>query len=109
MRFFVPFTNNLRHAEELYRKLRDQLTADGSSLSERRIYRLKYEQEGHQQNAAVGSDRQHGFGHGPVLAIFESDNGVHYICTAKEGGLAAEPHPMPSSTVREVEEFSAEA
>ena len=106
MRFFIPSANDPHQGEELYRKIREQVAAAAGWISDRRVYRLKFNDAGHRQIAVVGSDR-HCFGNGPVLAIFEGPNGVHYVCTKKNGNFEAEPHPIPSATIIESEDFSA--
>ena len=108
MRFFVPSVNDSRQAEELYHQLRDKVTASGEAISDKRIYRLKYRQEGHPETLVVGSDR-HNFGGGPIVAIFEGANGTHYICTQRASAADAEAHPLPSSAIVEEENFSAMA
>lgn len=75
MRFFVPSTNESRHAEEAYHAIRDQIATFIGPLTNKRIYRLKYDHNGQRQSVVVGSDR-HGFGNRPVIAIFEGADGV---------------------------------
>ncbi|MDQ2776285.1 MAG: hypothetical protein M3Y57_15410 [Acidobacteriota bacterium] len=106
MRFFVPATTNSRQAEEVYRNVREHVAATIGSMSERRIYRLKYSEDGQTHTALVGSDR-HPFGTQPVIAILEGVNGAHYICTQKSGAFEVDPHPVSSNTIIEAEEFSA--
>ena len=106
MRFFLPFANDSRHAEERYRTIRDRVAASMGPVSDRRIYRLKFKQEGRQRTAIVGSDR-HGFGTQPVLAIFEGSDGILYVFTQKSGLFDGEPHPVGRSEVVEAEDFSA--
>jgi len=106
MRFFIPSANDPGHAEELYCKIRDQVAASQGSVIDKRIYRLKYQDEGGPATVVVGSDR-HRFGAGPVLAIFEGADGTHYICTQKAAVSEAEPHALPSSAVVDAEAFSA--
>lgn len=105
MRFFVPSANDSRHAEELYRRLRDNVMASIGPVSDRRIYRLKFKQDDGQRTAAVGSDK-HGLGNAPVLAIFEGSDGVHYVCTQKSEPFDGEPHPIDRNAVIEAEDFS---
>ena len=106
MRFFVPSAGQSRQAEEAYQAIRDQIATFIGPLTEKRIYRLKYDANGHPQSAVVGSDH-HGFGNGPVIAIFESADGVYYVCTGRNGPYEAEPHPVHDSAVIDAEDFSA--
>ena len=106
MRFFVPTTNDLKHAEEEYNKIRNKVAASSGSIIDKRIYRLKYEYEGDRETVVVGSDR-HRFGTGPVVAILAAADGTHYVCTKRTLASEAEPHPLPSSAVIEAEDFSA--
>jgi hypothetical protein len=106
MRFFIPSTDDTRQAEEVYRKIREELAASVGSITEKRIYRLKLGSERGAQNVIVGSDK-HEFGSGPVLAIFEGTDGVHYICTQKRSVSEAEPHPVPTTAIIDREDFSA--
>ena len=66
MRFFIPSANDPTQAEEFYHKIRERVAASGGSLSEKRIYRLKYHHQEGPEIVVVGSDR-HKFGAGPVL------------------------------------------
>ncbi len=106
MRFFVPSANDPRDAEERYRRLRDRLAASIGPVSERRIYRLKFEHDGTKRIAMVGSDR-HGFGSAPVCAIFEGSDGSKYVLTQNGDAGDGEPHPIPPNQVIETEDFSA--
>ncbi|HEX4770445.1 MAG TPA: hypothetical protein VH351_06430 [Bryobacteraceae bacterium] len=106
MRFFIPAASQSREAEEAYKKIRDHLANVIGPITEKRIYRLKYHDNGHPQNALVGSDH-HGFGKGPVIAIFEGCDGMYYVCTQKNGMHEAELHPVHESAVVDAEDFSA--
>ncbi|MBV9155107.1 MAG: hypothetical protein JO097_02525 [Acidobacteriaceae bacterium] len=106
MRFFVPSANDLHQAEEMYRTIRERVAASAGPVKDRRIYRLKFKQEGTQHTALVGSDR-HAFGNQPVLAIFEGSDGVHYVCTQAGSASDGEPHPVDRNAVVEAEDFSA--
>jgi hypothetical protein len=108
MRFFIPSTTNTYEAENAYQKIRENILSSNEDISDRRIYRLKFEHDGNQRTAVVGSDR-HGFGEGAVLAIFERSDGCFYICTQKANQFEAEPHTVQTGAVIETEEFSASA
>lgn len=108
MRFFVPSVNDPKQAEEFYHKIRDRVAASGGSVVDKRIYRLKYQDESGPHTIVVGSDR-HKFGAGPVVAIFQDADGTHYICTQRGNASEAEPHTLPGSAVVEAEDFSASA
>jgi hypothetical protein len=106
MRFFIPTAGQSQEAEDAYQKLRDHVANFIGPITEKRIYRLKYDANGHPRDALVGSDR-HGFGKGPVMAIFEGCDGVYYVCTQDQRTDNAEPHPIHSSAVIDAEDFSA--
>lgn len=106
MRFFVPSIHESRQAEEAYQAIRDQIATFIGRLTDKRIYRLKYDYNGHPQSVVVGSDR-HAFGNRPVIAIFEGADGVFYVCTRRNGSYDAEPHPVHSSAIIDAESFSA--
>jgi len=106
MRFFVPAAGRSREAEEAYQKVRDHVATFIGPITEKRIYQLKYDGNGHPQSALVGSDR-HGFGKGAVVAIFEGCDGVYYVCTQKNSIYEAEPHPVHESAIIDAEDFSA--
>jgi hypothetical protein len=103
---FVPSVDESRQAEEAYQSIRDQIATFIGPLTDKRIYRLKYDNNGHPQSAVVGSDR-HTFGNRPVLAIFEGADGVYYVCTRRNGLYDAEPHPVHTSAVIDAEGFTA--
>jgi len=105
MRFFVPAAGAPREAEETYQRIRDHVATFIGPITEKRIYRLKYDGNGRPQSALVGSDH-HGFGKGPVLAIFEGCDGVYYVCTQKDGMHEPEPHSVHNSAVLDAEDFS---
>ena len=104
MRFFVPSAGDSQHAEEAYQKIRDQIATFIGPVTEKRLYRLKYDNNGCTENVLVGSDA-HCFGNAPVIAIFEGSDGVYYVCTKKDD--TAEPHPVHATAVIDTEDFSA--
>ena len=106
MRFFVPSANDLREAEEIYCKIRDRVLNSNGTITDKRIYRLKYQHQEGPETVAVGSDR-HRFGSDPVVAIFESSDGKYFICTQRDASSDVEPHALHSSAVVEAESFSA--
>ena len=108
MRFFVPLSKDPDHGEHVYKALRDRLTNSKEALSDRRIYVLKFQQEGKRQTIAVGGDF-HRFADGPVMAVFQGDvSSTYYVCTPKHGVFEGEPYPIQKDAgVEVVEEFSA--
>jgi len=104
MRFFIPHViNSDSHA--LYRRIRNNL--EPASLTDRRIYRIKFEQDGKVQNLAVG-DSFRSFGSEPVLAIVEAESG-YFVCTPHHGGIDGEPLVVPRDRALDVEVFTASA
>ena len=107
MRFFVPLSNGADDGERLYETLRDRLKQTKEAAVERRIYVLKFEQDGKRRTIAVG-DEFHMLTDGPVLAIFQGrDTSTYYVCTPKHGAFEGEPYAVPKNASLEVEEFSA--
>lgn len=106
MRFFVPSASESRESEQAYEKVRAHVATFIGPITAKRIYRIKYDDNGRAQSAQIGSDR-HSFGTGPVVAIFEAQDGDYYVCTQKNSSGDAEPHPIHGSAVIEAEEFSA--
>jgi hypothetical protein len=73
----------------------------------RRIYVLKFQEDGKRRTIAVG-DELHRLVDGPVIAIFEGNaTSTYYVCTPKHGGFEGEPYAIPKEAAVEVEEFSA--
>ena len=107
MRFFVPLSSDADHGERLYDMVCDRLKQNKEAARERRIYVLKFQEEGKRRTVAVG-DELHRESDGPVLAILQGgDTSTYYICTPKHGGFEGEPYAVPTDGHIEVEEFSA--
>jgi hypothetical protein len=104
MRFFIPAVIN-SNPNALYERIRTNL--EHSSLTNRRIYRIKFEQDGKVQNLAVGDSFRH-FGSEPVLAIVEAESG-YFVCTPHHGGIDGEPLNIPRHRALDVEAFTASA
>jgi hypothetical protein len=104
MRFFIPVVIN-HDPHRLYERIRSNL--EHSSLTDRKIYRIKFEQDGSVQNLAVGSSFRL-FGSEPVLAIVEGESG-YFVCTPHHGGIEGEPLMVPRERALEVEPFTASA
>jgi hypothetical protein len=107
MRFFVPLANDPRHSEDLYGKIRERLPDLDPGISAKRIYSLKFEHNGSFHRLVVGGHCQVLGDAGPVMAIFETREGEHYVCTPKRGAFEGEPFRIDRSSVSGVEEFSA--
>jgi hypothetical protein len=106
MRFFVPSAGDCEHAEEAYRKICDHIATFIGPITGKRLYRLKYDNNGCTENVVVGSDH-HCFGNAPVIAIFEGCDGVYFVCTQKNDTNEADPHPVHAGAVIDTEDFSA--
>jgi len=108
MRFFLPLSNDPGHAEQMYESIRRRLTQTREHPSERRIYPLKFHENGRRQTLAVGNELRLSTGGEPVIAILEgSGSSTYYVCTPKYGAFEGEPHAIASVGSVEVEEFSA--
>lgn len=110
MRFFVPLSNDPRHAEQRYRELRENVSGRTGPLAERRVYRLQFVSQGKRQTLAVG-DSFHALGGQPVLAIFASEQGsAYYVCTGAQGSSEArEPFVVSKEADPVAEEFTQSA
>jgi hypothetical protein len=107
MRFFVPLSNDVNHAEHLYEKVRDRVAQMKEAPAARRIYILKFDDEGKRRTIAVG-DEFHKLGDGPIIAIFQGNStSTYYVCTPKHGAFEGEPYQIENDAAIEVEEFSA--
>ena len=107
MRFFVPLANDPNHGEYLYSTVRDRLRNTREPAADRRIYVLKFHEEGKPRTIAVG-DEFHPSTDGPVMAILQGDaTSNYYVCTPKHGAFEGEPHAISKDASIEVEEFSA--
>ena len=107
MRFFVPLSNSPDHGERLYETIRDRLKQTKEGPAERRIYILKFQENGKHRSVAVG-EGFHQVIDGPVLAIFQGGaTSNYYICTPKHGAFEGEPYAIPKEATVGVEEFSA--
>lgn len=107
MRFFVPLSNDADHGERLYEIVRNRIRETAETPVERRIYVLKFQEEGKRRTIAVG-DAFHRMSDEPVLAILQGANtSTYYVCTPKHGAFEGEPYAVPRVQSIEVEEFSA--
>jgi hypothetical protein len=107
MRFFVPLSNDPDDGERVYETLRDRLKEIKEAPVERRIYVLKFQEEGKRCTVAVGDDAKQPI-NGPVMAIFQGDaTSTYYVCTPKHGAFEGEPYAIPGDAIVNVEEFSA--
>jgi hypothetical protein len=107
MRFFVPLSNDLNDGEDLYKKVSERLKQTKEPPAERRIYLLKFQEDGRRHTIAVGGDF-HRPEEGPVVAIFQGgDTANYYVCTPNHGVFEGEPYAIPKDANVEVEEFSA--
>ena len=54
MRFFIPGATDIEQGELMYMHTRDQLRRSGQHVTDRRICRLKFQQDGRTMNVFVG-------------------------------------------------------
>ena len=107
MRFFLPLSNDQVDGERLYHMVCDRLKQTREAPAERRIYVLKFEENGHHRTIAVG-DELHRFADGPVMAILQGGSTLtYYVCTPWHGGFEGEPYTVANDACVGVEEFSA--
>ena len=105
MRFFLPTVLDVSDTEALYQQIRDRV--GHACLTDRRIYRVKFEHDGRVQNLAVG-DSFRRLGGEPVLAIVEAGS-AFFVCTRHHGAVDGEPFRIPADRALEIEEFTAVA
>src|SRR3954452_6142436 len=105
MRFFVPAVLDVSDKEMLYQQIRERV--GHARLTGRRIYRVKFEQDGKTQSLAVG-DSFRRFGGEPVIAIIEADD-AYFVCTRQHGAIDGEPFRIPSNAALDIEVFTAVA
>jgi hypothetical protein len=106
MKFFLPGVKDPAQAEEIYAQIRGR--AKGLEISDRRIFRLEYKDEGKDWIAEVGrielvngQELRHG-----ELVIAILDAGVTYlVCTPNLGVLRGQPIMVPKNAVKSVMEF----
>lgn len=101
-RFFVPGANSYTTSEEIYEQIRSQVGAGrDAGLSDRRVYRMAYEQDGTHYEARVGEVEPRGGE--MVVAILESD--VFVICQRNRGKDGLQPLLVDPDSVRYIEDF----
>jgi hypothetical protein len=100
-------SNDADHAERLYEMVCNRLKESQEAPVERRIYVLKFQEEGKRRTIAVGGE-MHCESDGPVLAILQGGaTSTYYVCTPKRGAFEGEPYAVSTEKSVEVEEFSA--
>jgi hypothetical protein len=105
MRFFVPGTPDTGQAELMYIQTRDQLRRRGQHIADRRICRVKFQQDGHPMNVSVGdSFAQDGK---PVFAIFETERAFLILTSTYGPPPVDDPVQVPLEHVLDVEDFTA--
>ena len=102
MRFFFPPITDAEQAERFYSEVRALAMKKSSyPLTDRRIYSLRFLEEGRQEASATVGRLYRGE---TVIAIFESSE-PYYVCTHDRGVRYGDPYLVGPHQVTSVEEF----
>ncbi len=106
MKFFLPGVTDQEKAEQLYADIKQR--AQGLDISDKRIFRLIYQDEGKDWVAEVGrielvEGRELRYGE-VVIAILDAKV-TYLICTPNLGILRDKPIMVPKNAVKSVEYF----
>ncbi|CCF84889.1 hypothetical protein [Nitrolancea hollandica] len=106
MKFFLPGVTDQEKAEQLYADIKRR--AQGLDISDKRIFRLIYQDEGKDWVAEVGrielvEGRELRYGE-VVIAILDATV-TYLICTPNLGILRDKPIMVPKNAVTSVEYF----
>ena len=105
MRFFVPGATDSGTGELMYIQTRDRLRRRGQHIADRRICRVKFQQDGHPMNVSVGGS--YNTDGKPVFAIFETDRAFLILTSTYGPPPVDDPVQVPLEQVLDVEEFTA--
>ena len=93
MKFFVPFTQDDAHAEQVWSDARADLRDLGLPTTSRRIWALSLDVRRPEFLLHIGREVPDEYG--PALIIFEASNvDIFYVCTPYNGVLGGEPFPL---------------
>ena len=106
MKFFLPGVTDKAQAEELYASIKQR--AQGLEITDKRIFRLAYQDEGKDWIAEVGrielvDGKELRYGE-VVIAILDATV-TYLICTPNLGILRDKPIMVPKNEVKSVEYF----
>ena len=99
MRFFVPLSNDLDDGERLYETIRNRLKQIKETLVERRIYVLKFHEEGKRCTIAVGDDPQQSI-NGPVVSHFPGWRHIDVLTFAPRSMARSKVSPTRSQVTQ---------
>lgn len=106
MKFFLPGITDKDQAEELYADITRR--AQGLELSDKRVFRLIYQDEGKEWIAEVGRielvDGQE-LRYGEVVVAILDATVTYLVCTPNLGILRDKPIMVPKNAVKSVEYF----
>lgn len=105
MKFFIPFAESERAAEEIYRRIaRRCFDFTGLPFSPDRVFALRYRLRNSEYLAQVGIEHPPGQPE-VVICILESSQG-YFICTQMHGVNYGEPLVIPRPLASDVEYFN---
>lgn len=104
MKFFIPKSNSPEHAEEIYSGIRKWAETNGFTLSNKRIYRIKYGHNAKKYEDVVGIMQARI--NEPVIAILDDfKKQLYCVCTTNRGVFRGEPMMVGYHEVTDVELF----
>ena|SRR5579875_1134240 len=105
--FFVPGANDSHHAQDLYHTMRDRISRQCGTVTDERIYHLKFHHGGALCNVAVGDSFRY-LDEQSVLGLFDRE-GCYFVCTSTHGAIEGEPLRVAEDAVLSIEEFTTSA
>jgi hypothetical protein len=106
VRFFIPGSNDNRHAEERFQQLRAAVEAEVGPVKDERIYSIRFDGDGRRQTVTVGGSSGVASRQGSVLALFEGE-GAFYVCQGVPGASVGKPERIDGRNVVTVQKFTA--
>jgi hypothetical protein len=103
MRFFIPGASDKIQGEESFQNLRARVEAEVGPIADRRIYSIRFDQDGALKMVSVGSS---GADLPPVLAVFQG-RGDYYVCRGTPGVLTERVERIDGRSVVMVQDFTA--
>ncbi|MFL6846140.1 MAG: hypothetical protein ACJ8ER_14820 [Allosphingosinicella sp.] len=93
MKFFVPFTQDDDHAEQVWADTRSDLLDLGLPTTRRRIWALSLDVRRPEHLLHIGREVPENYG--PALIILQASNlDIYYVCTPFNGVLGGDPFTM---------------
>ena len=103
MRFFIPTANDPSHSRVLYTGIRERVTSAGHAITNRCIFRIRFNRDARSASLALG-DSYHEVEGDRVFAIFKASS-YYVVCTRRHGALDGDLVRIEQNEVNIVEEF----